>query len=153
MKLYDLCLIPVILAGVFVATDYHITHTRKDTNTIGNAAVIQAMTCETGLGLDVKASSNGFYGMNAQYGLTYKNEQVTVSFIPKLGVSVTDHYVKELPQGAQFGLGAQLLLGYGNYRVGLELWHMSNGSALGLNVSEKPNIGLNVPLLTVGMTF
>jgi hypothetical protein len=104
-------------------------------------------------GLDLKASSNGLYGVSYQYSVTYKYEHVTVSFIPKLGLSMTDHAVKDLPQGVQFGLGAQFLLGYDRYRVGVELWHLSNGSALGLNVSDKPNIGLNLPLFTVGYAF
>lgn len=153
MKLYELCLTPILLAGMLLATDLHITTQSKDKTDIGNAGVIQAMTCETGIGMDIKASNNGLYGLDAQYGITYKQGNLSVSFIPKLGLSITDHYVKELPQGVQFGLGAQVLLGYERYRVGMELWHMSNGSALGLNFSDKPNIGLNLPILTVGIVF
>lgn len=153
MKLYEICLTPVILAGMLMATDWHITQTSKDKNEVDNAAVVQAMTCETGLGAGIKAASSGFYGLDLQYGITYQLGAISASFIPKLGVSAVDHAVKELPQGVQFGLGAQILLGYDRYRVGVELWHLSNGSALGLNVSDKPNIGLNLPLFTVGYAF
>ena len=151
--LRELCLTPVLLAGLLVATDLHLTKESKDKTDIGNAAIVQAMTCESGLGVGVKASTNGLYGIDLQYGLTWHNERYTVSFIPKLGLSATSNEVKELPQYVQFGLGAQVMLGYEDYRLGLELWHLSNGSALGLNVSDKPNIGLNLPLLTIGKVF
>ena len=153
-ELSTLCLAPVLLAGALFSTDVHFSTPSKNKTEIDNAGVVQAMTCETGPGIGLKASTTGLYGLDLQYGLTYKpNATWSLSVLPKLGLSATHQAVKELPQYVQFGLGIQLLLGYEEYRLGIELWHLSNGSALGLNVSDKPNIGLNLPLLTIGKVF
>jgi len=151
-ELGTLCLAPVALAGYLSATDFHFKATKHHTS-IGDSAAVELMTCETGAGLGVKASSNGLFGLDLQYGLTWKGEQWSLSFIPKFGLSATASPVQELPQGVQFGLGAQILFGYDHYRIGIELWHLSDGSALGLNVSDKPNIGLNLPIIQVGYAF
>ena len=42
------------------------------------------------------------------------------SFLPKLGVSYADHPILEVPQRTQLGPGAQILLGYEDFRIGLE---------------------------------
>lgn len=153
MKLYEFCIAPVVLAGLLLSTNLHVSTSSKNKTEVDNAGVVQVMTCETGLGVGAKASTNGLYGLDLQYGITYNAGSYTLSAIPKLGLSATSQEVKELPQYVQFGLGVQFLLGYEEYRVGVELWHLSNGSALGLNVSDKPNIGLNLPLLTIGKVF
>ena len=152
-ELGTLCLAPVVMIGYMLSTDLHISKQSQNKTEVSDAGIIEVMSCETGLGGGVKASSNGFYGVDIQYGFTYTKGGYSASFIPKLGLSAVDHTVKELPQGTQFGLGAQILLGYDRYRVGLELWHLSNGSALGLALTDKPNIGLNLPIVQVGMTF
>ena len=121
----SLCLAPVLLAGVLFSTDVHFSTPSKNKTELDHAGIVQVMSCETGPGIG----------------------------IPKLGLSATSQAVKELPQYVQFGLGLQLLMGYDEYRIGLEVWHLSNGSALGLNVSDRPNIGLNLPLLTIGKVF
>ncbi len=151
--LREMCLVPVVLMGYMLATDWHISPTKHTQTDVPDAGFLEVMSCETGLGAGVKVSSSGFYGVDMQYGLTWHKEGFTASFIPKLGLSAVDHAVIELPQGVQFGLGAQILLGYGRYRAGLELWHLSNGSALGLAVTDKPNIGLNLPIVQIGMVF
>ena len=150
----SLCLAPVLLAGALFSTDVHFSTHSKNKTELDHAGIVQVMSCETGPGIGLKASTNGLYGLDLQYGLTYKpNATWSLSVIPKLGLSATSQAVKELPQYVQFGLGLQLLMGYDEYRIGLEVWHLSNGSALGLNVSDRPNIGLNLPLLTIGKVF
>lgn len=151
-ELGTIVIAPVALVGYAVATDFHFNSTKYET-TINNSVAVELMTSETGIGAGVKATSNGLFGVDLQYGLTWKGEQWSLSFIPKFGLSATATPVQELPQGVQFGLGAQMLFGYEHYRVGIELWHLSNGSALGLNVSDRPNIGLNLPIIQVGYAF
>lgn len=154
MKLYEFCLVPVLLAGVLFSTDVHFSTHSKNKTELDHAGIVQVMSCETGPGIGLKASTNGLYGLDLQYGLTWQPAASwSLSVLPKLGLSATSQEVKELPQYVQFGLGIQLLVGYEEYRLGLEVWHLSNGSALGLNVSDRPNIGLNLPLLTIGKVF
>mgnify|MGYP001607028892 FL=1 len=146
-ELGTLTLAPVALMGYMQATDFHFRPASKVGTQVDNSVTLEVMTSETGLGLGAKASSNGLNGLDVQDGLTWKGEQWKVSFIPKLGFSATSNTVRELPQDVQFGLGAQFLLGYEHYRVGFELWHLSNAGV------TAPNIGLNLPILQVGYAF
>ena len=146
-ELGTLTLAPVALVGYMQATDLHFRGGSSSGAEVGNAVLFEGMTSATGLGLGAKASTNGLYGIDLQYGLTWKGEQWSLSFIPKLGFSATSNTVKELPQDVQFGLGAQFLFGYEHYRVGIELWHLSNAGV------TAPNIGLNLPIIQVGYAF
>jgi hypothetical protein len=146
-ELGTIVIAPVALVGYMMATDFHFRPSSKVDTQVDNAAVLQLMSSQTGIGLGVKASSNGLYGLDLQYGLTYQGETWNVSFIPKLGLSATTQTVRELPQDVQFGLGAQILFGYEHYRAGIEIWHLSNGGA------TAPNIGLNLPIIQVGYAF
>lgn len=149
MKLYELCLVPVLLAGA-VSTMQLQTNVQKDS--VGG--YVQALSCETGPGVGVKASTLGLYAIEGHYGFTYKPGMFTFSVLPKLGLSYgTSAYRHELPQTVQFSLGALALVGYEQYRVGLEYWHMSNGDALGLSLTNKQNIGLDTVAFTVGFSF
>ena len=151
-ELASLCLAPVVLVGYM--THQHVASPMIKNSTVENAVMIEAQTCETGIGLDVKAATNGMYGAGLQYGLKFEPvEKFSVGVIPKFGMSYVDHTVRELPQRAQFGLGVQVLLGYEQFRVGLEWWHMSNGAGLGLNVSEKQNIGADMIAIQTGWVF
>ena len=145
-ELGTIVIAPVALVGYAMATDFHFNTTKHETS-ISDSVSVGLMTSETGLGAGVKATSNGLYGIDLQYGLTWKGEQWSLSFIPKLGFSATSNPVKELPQDVQFGLGAQVLVGYGKARMGLELWHLSNAGV------TAPNIGLNLPIIQVGYAF
>lgn len=146
-----LCLAPVVLIGSLSPTNLIGSH---KTQGLPGAAILEVQTCDTGLGLDAKAGTNGLYGADIQYGFTFEPARpFRVSFIPKLGVSYADHPILEVPQRTQFGLGAQILLGYEDFRIGLEWWHLSNGSGLGLNVSDRPNYGLNLIALQTGWVF
>jgi hypothetical protein len=153
MKLYDLCLAPVLLIGTLTVVELHTNVSKQTQHTAGNGYMVTALTCETDLGLGLKASTNGLHAVEATYGLQGKLGPFSGGIIPKLGVSYTSQPVKELPQGAQFSLGLQFLVGYEKIRVSLEYWHMSNGSALGLNISDKPNIGLDTISLQTGFAF
>ena len=146
-ELGTLTLAPVALVGYMQATDLHSRGGSSSGAEVGNAVLFEGMTSATGLGLGAKASTNGLFGVDLQYGLTWKGEQWSLSFIPKLGFSATSNPVKELPQDVQFGLGAQFLFGYEHYRVGIELWHLSNAGV------TAPNIGLNLPIIQVGYAF
>lgn len=152
-----LCLAPVVLMGYVAATDLHLIQSKHKT-TVDNAAILEVQSCEKGLGIDVKAATNGLYGVNVQYGVQYRpTEQTSITFQPKFGMSYVDHPVVELPQRMQFGLGAALMFGYRDVRMSAELWHLSNGKALGLEVTDKahtsPNIGVNMIAVMTGWVF
>ena len=153
MKLYELCLTPVLLIGMLSTVELH-SHVSKQTQqTAGHGAMLEVLTCAQGLGMGLKTSSNGLHAIEGIYGMQRQLGAFSVGLIPKIGASFTSHEVKELPQEVQFSLGLQFLLGYERLRVGLEYWHMSNGSALGLNVSDKPNIGLDLVSIQTGFSF
>jgi len=151
MKLKEvgsLCLAPVVLVGYLFASDLRTQVSKPTSASTGTGQMLEVQTCESGLGLDAKASTNGLYGMDVQYGLTYRaTDNMRVTFTPKLGISYVDHPVKELSQTTQYGLGGQLTLGYKDFRVGAELWHLSNGNR------TIPNIGLNMIAIQTGWVF
>jgi hypothetical protein len=156
-ELGTLCLAPVVLMG-YMATSGVIAKVDPNTQTTtGSGTMLEVMTCEKGWGLDAKASTNGLYGVDLQYGFQYKPNDFSVTFLPKLGLSYVDHPVSELPQRTQFGLGGHVLFGYKDFRVGLELWHLSNGKAMGLAISEdarsQSNVGLNLLSVQMGWVF
>jgi hypothetical protein len=124
-----------------VQTPFH-----KTANVDG--VVIEAMTCEQGIGLNAKASSAGLFGFGLQYGLPLlENTPVTLTVLPKAGLSYTTIERKELPMTGQFEVGAQLLAGYGKFRAGLEYWHLSNAGL------QDPNTGLDMLILQTGWQF
>jgi hypothetical protein len=143
----SLCLAPVVLVGYLMSTDFHFRRSASTETGVDSAAMIEVQTCERGLGFEVKAATNGLYGAGFQYGFQYATGDYTVTLLPKAGLSYTDPTVRELPQDVQFGIGAQLLLGYKDVRVGAELWHLSNAGV------TQPNIGLNLPVFQIGMVF
>lgn len=148
----SLCLAPVVLVGYLM--HQQVASPVIKNSTIENATMIEVQTCEKGFGVDAKAATNGLYGAGIQYGFKFEPvDKFSVIFIPKFGMSYVDHPVRELPQRTQFGLGAQVLFGYEQFRVGLELWHISNGAGLGLNVSEKQNIGADMIAIQTGWVF
>jgi len=148
-----LCLAPVLMAGFMASTDFHFKDTKHKTS-VGNAAIVSVQTCDKGWGVNAKATTNGFYGTELQYGFKYEPlPDYSVTLTPRFGVSFVDHPVIELPQRTQFGLGGQVSVGYKDFRLGVELWHMSNGKALGLNVSDGANIGLNMVTIQTGWVF
>jgi hypothetical protein len=139
-----MCLAPLILMGQMftIETPTHKSQQNHDSQ------IIEMQTCETGLGMHAKASANGFYGMGMHYGFTlFESGKWSAVLQPKAGMSYVDHPVYELPQRTQFEVGGQLLLGYGNARVGVEYWHLSNAGM------TKPNIGQDFLILSMGWRF
>lgn len=138
-----LCFAPVILLGyaLTVQTSWH--HTEKNVD----GGLLQFQTCETGVGLDVKATTSGLFGMGIQYGFQWKDGNKSVAFQPKVGVSHTSESMAELPMKTQFELGSGLLFGYKDMRVGVEYWHMSNAGL------KKPNEGVDMLLVQTGWVF
>lgn len=143
----SLCLAPVLLLGSLM-TSQVTTHVSPETKrSTGSGVLAEVMTCDTGLGLDAKASTNGLYAVDLQYGLKLTRGNFSLAFIPKGGVSYADHEVKELPQQTQFSVGAQLLGSYKDFNVGVELWHLSNAG-----MTDR-NVGLNMIALQTGWRF
>lgn len=147
----ELCLAPVIMAGIISTVELN---TAVSQETSGSGQILSVQTCDRGWGLEAKATTIGLYGAGVQYGMQWEPaETFSVTLTPRFGVSYADRPMKELPQRTQFGLGAALSLGYGSARIGVELFHLSNGKAFGLNVDEGQNIGLNTVILTTGWVF
>ena len=128
MKLYDLCLAPVVLIGIVSLSTMTTQVSPSTARSTGQGEIVQAMTCEKEWGVGVKATTSGLYALEAQYGARAELGKFTISLIPKAGFSYADHSVKELPQDIQFSVSAQLLVGYDRYRTGIELWHLSRHS-------------------------
>lgn len=139
-----MCLAPLLLVGhmLTIETGAHQVKENQDSQ------MIEVQSCERGLGFDAKASINGYYGFGLQYGFGLLDVgDWTLTLQPKAGLSYVDHPVYELPQRGQFEVGGQLLLGYKNFRVGVEYWHLSNAGM------TKPNIGMDFLVLQTGWRF
>lgn len=137
-----MCIAPVVLLGYLltIQTPWH--HT-----TSFDAPMIEVQTCETGFGMDVKASTSGLYGLGLQYGFTWRDTHRSLTLQPKAGFSYVDHPEPALPLRTQFEVGAQLLFGYDRVRLGLEYWHLSNAGL------KEPNTGLDLIVIQTGWVF
>ena len=138
-----ICFAPLIMAGYLmtVQTSWH--HTENV-----DGMIIDVQTCETGLGLHVRGTTSGLYGLGTQYGFTYQfDDKWSLTFQPRAGFSYTSTPRYELPATTQFELGSQLILGYGDMRVSLDYWHLSNAGLV------DPNIGLDTISLMAGWRF
>jgi lipid A 3-O-deacylase PagL len=137
-----MCFAPLILLGALVAvqTPWHQT-------TPVSSPVVEVQTCETGFGVDAKASSAGFYGLGGQYGWQWKQDNYSLGLLPKAGISFVDHTEPALPLGTQFEVGLQGLAGYDHWRLGLEYWHLSNAGL------KYPNIGMDFLVMQVGWAY
>lgn len=138
-----MCLAPLILAGALIMTHFGAHHHPTDFS--GGALIMQ--TCETGLALDVKASTSGLYGLGLAYGVTLPLGPLSLTLTPKAGLAYIDRPTWELAHPGNFEVGGSALLGYGRARVGLEYWHMSNAH------TARPNSGLDLFVLETGWTF
>lgn len=139
-----LCLAPLILVGY--ALTMHMQPVRKPADV--SAPVVEVQTCERGAGLALKASGAGLFGLSAQYGVPlYTGERASVTLSPKMGLSYASENYRELPMRGQFEVGAQLLLGWDQFRVGVEYWHLSNAGL------QQPNIGLDMLIVQTGWAF
>ena len=137
-----MCFAPLLLVGYLltVQTSWH--HT-----TSFDAPMGELQTCETGAGMDIKASASGLYGLGLQYGWTWHDDRRSLTIQPKAGLSYVDHPEPALPLRTQFEVGLQLLFGYDRWRLGVEYWHLSNAGL------KEPNIGLDLLVVQSGWTF
>lgn len=136
------CFEPLLLAGWLLTQNL-----AGGPTTNLDAGVLEVQTCERGLGLDLKASSSGLYGLAAQYGLSTTSHGWTVTLTPKAGLAYVDHRVAEQDSRGNFEVGAQLLIGRDRWRIGVEYWHLSN-AYLG-----QPNAGLDLVMVQLGWTW
>lgn len=144
-----LCLAPIVLIGQLFTQSWSFTGPHEfnhQTNLDGQ--VIEVQTCETGAGVVVNAATNGLYGAGVQYGFTAELGKWRATLQPQFGASYVDHPLRELPRRTQFEVGAELLLGYEQYRLGVKYWHMSNGGGHTSN-----NIGVNLIAIMGGWAF
>lgn len=79
-----------------------------------------------------------------QYGLGTEIKQWSVTMTPKIGVAYVDRRVWEQSGRENFELGWQVLAGQDRWRIGVELWHISNAYL------SQPNYGLNMLMVQVG---
>lgn len=137
-----MCLAPLLLIGYLftMQTPWHQT-------SVVTAPMVEVQTCETGWGLDAKASTAGFYGVGGQYGWQWTQEHYRLGLLPKVGFSAVDHPEPALPLGTQFEVGLQVLGGYDQWRMGIEYWHLSNAGL------KSPNIGMDFLVLQTGVAF
>lgn len=141
----------VILVGAMLATEAR-TNVASDTYNQLAQPVVTLLSSRDGWGVGVKVSPARLGAVEAHYAMTGRGGDWAFSMLPKFGLSVADG-VKELPQGVQFSMGLQGLISYRTMTIGVEYWHMSAGSAIGLAVTDKQNIGLDIIALQTGWTF
>lgn len=136
-----MCLAPLVLVGYLFGGSPLFDAPKPSID----GMLVDVQTCETGVGLHVRAAQSGLYSVGLQYGYTWELPQhFSLTMQPRAGLSYTDHTMIELPLKVQFELGAQLLLGYDRYRVGLDWWHLSNAGL------KQPNYGVDTWALMVG---
>jgi hypothetical protein len=137
-----LCMIPLILVGYTTTLDWSKTPPPNE-----NGPILEVQSCERGLGGHVKVTSRGLYAVGFQYGLGTELGPVSVTLQPRMGFSATDHTNRNLPQGVQFEVGLQFLIGIEQYRLALDYWHLSNAGI------TDPNIGMDLLGVLVGYAF
>lgn len=137
-----LCLAPLVLIGAVLTVQPNRWHVSDF-----DGALVEAQTCEQGAGIDAKYGAAGIGSVMAQYGLGWTWGACSLTLSPKAGVGVIDRHVPELTSTVNFSLGAQVLVGYGRARVGVEWWHQSN-AGLG-----DRNAGLDLVSIVGGVAF
>ena len=134
-----ICFAPLILAGYMLTLQPNQYHTSEV-----DGASVEVQSCEVGLGAHGKAVSSGLLGAGLHWGWQVAQEGPWSLLVqPKAGLSYTTTPRRELPATGQFELGMGVLVGYEEWRVGLEYWHLSCANLC------APNIGLDM----VGLTF
>ena len=146
----ELCLAPLVMAGVAVPLEHP-----KHNSYLHTSAIVSAQTCSKGLGGFVKATTNHLYAGGGQYGWAVEVAGVEYSIKVQLGLSHTAVPSHNLPRQTQFYGGPEVNVCYESWCGGLSYGHMSNGSKLGLcdSPSCSPNVGEDVLAWTVGRQF
>lgn len=141
-----------LLIGTLVATEAR-TNISHDTYTrLLNDTVISGLSNRQGFGLGANLSLARLGSMDLHYTVSIERGPWATSLSPFFGLSYADK-IPELPQTVQFSMGIQGLVSYRSAIMSVQYWHMSNGSALGLALTEKQNIGLDLFILQAGWTF
>jgi hypothetical protein len=138
------CLAPVILMGYLFTMQPNQAHVSNV-----DGAMVEMQSCEKGLGAHARIQFAGLYSAGLHYGFQYRSDDglTTVTFQPRAGLSYSSIPRWELPAEKQFELGAQLMFGYGQWRVGLDYWHLSNAGL------KEPNIGIDMIGIVTGWSF
>lgn len=137
-----MCLAPLLLLGYALTLTQPGYHPPEQ-----NGVMVEAQTCEVGLGAHVKGVSSGMYGAGLHYGLGGSQGVWSATVQPSAGLSYVDHPVAYLPMRTQFEIGVALILGYEAHRVAVGWWHLSNAGL------EMPNPGVNLLAISIGHTF
>jgi hypothetical protein len=140
-----------LLLGAMVASEAR-TSVAPATEARLTQPLLTVLTLSPGWGVGLKGSPVGLGALEGHYSLDSVQGDWAYRLVPKFGMSYADG-MKELPQQVQFSMSLQGLVSYSHYVAGVEYWHMSNGSALGLNWSEGQNIGLDLFVLQGGYQF
>ena len=139
---YSMCIAPLLLLGYLLTMQTPAHHTP-----ILNGTILEAQTCESGLGAHARATSSGLFGLGVQYGLTAHHGDWSLTAQPRVGLSYSAEPINALPLQKQFELGVQVLVGYQHLRLSLDYWHLSNAGL------KQPNIGIDLLALMGGWTF
>lgn len=133
MALMETCLTPVLLAGALFTLHPNNSHTADR-----DGVFIEAQTCRVGLGAHVLGSSTEFYAGGIQYGIPFAlSNSVAVTLQPFFGGSYTARPERQLPMGAQFWTGVNVVVSYDRWIVGAKWGHASNAGL------KSPNVGMD----------
>lgn len=118
----ETCLALALFAGQAVTFKANAAHTSDF-----NGRSVEVQTCSKGLGAHVYAVDSGFYAGGIQYGIEAQYKSVVFMAQPFFGGSYTPREVRELPLGAQFWCGLNVMVDYKGFTVGAKYGHASNG--------------------------
>ena len=137
------CFAPVILAGYLFTLHPNPSHV-----TSVNDPLLEVQTCQTGPGLDAKATASGMGSLQGQYGVEILDRGPWSWIVtPKAGGAILPQHVQELTSTVNFSLGLQNTIRYDRGSVALEYWHQSNAH-LGAT-----NAGLDMIAIMGGWLF
>lgn len=142
--MFELCFAPVLLAGLVNTSAVFSTHQPQT-----NSVMIEAQTCNKGLGLVATAAPNsGLYGFGVQYAARVPlGEHFALTLTPQVGISHDTHGYRHLPLHTQFEVGGEIALSYDKVSVSYKYWHLSNAHL------KSPNLGLDMSAVLVGYSF
>ena len=128
-----ICMAPIVMIGALFTLHPYAKH-QSDRD----AAYIEAQTCRTGFGAHALASTTQFYSWGIQYGLDIPvSRYLTLTIQPVFGGSYTARADRQLPMGAQFETGVNLIASGEEWIVGVKWLHASNAGL------KQPNIGVD----------
>ncbi len=137
-----MCFAPILLLGYLFTLHPNAAHV-----TDFETPYVQAMTCDRGPGLDLKASPN-IGTLQAQYGIpVYDEGPWSLSLIPKAGGAMLAEHVPESQSRMNFALSLHVLARYEAVHLGLEYLHESNA-----HLGDR-NAGMDFVGTAVGFSF